>query len=239
MDNKIQCFGMSNVGNVREHNEDYYIADPENHIYIIADGVGGGLAGEVASKNAAELIYKELIKSNLSFSKGTLLEKITYTNQQIINESESNHNYKGMSTTLVVLWGNKENYLLCNVGDSRAYLYRNETLKQITSDHSVVQALIELGEISKEEARTHHLKHFVTQVIGTEDLKPDIYEITLLNNDLVLLCTDGLTDMIPDAQISSIIQKEGTLEKISKALTEKALDNGGVDNITHVLIMIN
>ena len=238
------AFGLSDVGSVREINEDSFAISEfkENKGFaILADGMGGHNAGEVASSTAVNIIKSELEKS----IDETLRERIVYNilssvdlaNKKIYDLSRSDLTKAGMGSTLVVAYISDEKLYVANIGDSRAYVINSDAITQITVDHSVVQELIERGSITPEEALVHPDKNLITRAIGTEILvNPDMFEYEINKGDKILLCSDGLIEMVRDDVILEKIKNADSLEKATTDLVLLANENGGRDNITIVLI---
>lgn len=227
--------GQSDIGKVRQQNEDFWTFNPP-HFMLIADGMGGHAAGEVASRMAARSVML-FLQDKTVIDEGTLRDAIGEANRLIYQMAQSNEAYGGMGTTMIL------GYECCNtihwahVGDSRMYLYRNQTLHQITQDHSFVGELERSGQITKEEAKVHPKRNLLTRAVGAErDIEVDTGTLPLEKNDILLLCTDGLTNMVSEAEIATII--EAHIDQPELALTQLidiANENGGNDNITIIL----
>jgi PPM family protein phosphatase len=227
----------SNKGKMRENNEDsYLIKDEPFPLFAVADGMGGHQAGEVASRLAVNFL------DSLSFSfeedPFILIDKaIKEINQLILKTGLDNADWTGMGTTLSMgLIYNQELYI-GHIGDSRIYLFRDNKLRQLTRDHSLVNKLIEENQISFEEAFNHPQKHIITQALGAEtELKVDLQRIILKSEDMILFCTDGLSDMIKFDDLQSVFrEKKKDINKLSNILGQKAMENGGNDNITLII----
>ena len=226
----MQVFAKSDIGRERKTNEDfYYVSKPEDKIrlFILADGMGGYNAGEVASRMAVEsakdYIHKHFAKNKDSKEKleALLKDAVEYANSVV---------YKN-----VCLIYNSRIYI-GHVGDSRVYRIRKEFMRRLTKDHSYVQTLVDDGTITKEEAYSHPKKNMLTKALGcVETVEPDVYTKTFIKDDIILMCSDGLTNMIREENIYEIIKqdKENAIENLVK----QANDNGGLDNITVVIIM--
>jgi PPM family protein phosphatase len=232
----VSSFGASDVGKQREKNEDYFIVDDKRHLYIVADGMGGHNAGEEASRVACTT-FSELFSVTGSNIKEHLITCLKKVNEVVHSMAESEINYQGMGTTMVTCYCSENVAHICHAGDSRAYLFRNNKLVQLTEDHSAVALMLRQGYITKEEAEDHPLKNRITKAVGTmEEIEPDYMTCDLQKNDLLLLCTDGLTNMLKDADIQENIVKNASLEERVLMLIQNANNNGGHDNITAVLI---
>lgn len=248
--NIMEYYIKSHVGKVREHNEDFvgqFSLCDEAHIFIVSDGMGGHKNGEVASRIATTTVIssmeenKDKIKEYIAEEKyqkivELLVLAIKRANQSVYEESEKEE-YYGMGTTMVAAVVARDMLIVANVGDSRCYITRRNRIKQITKDNSFVQELVESGAITKEEALTHSKKNVITRAIGTDcDIKIDTYEFELKEEDVLLLCSDGLTNMITDEEILEVISSDASLKQKSNYLVDKALENGGIDNISLICI---
>jgi len=232
-------------GKIRNKNEDSYLLKKEPYPLIaVADGMGGHQAGEIASK----LAVNSLADYNFNYKENILKEieeAIKQINQHIVEEGSKNKKYREMGTTLSMGIIYKQRLYLGHIGDSRIYLLRDDTLNQLTTDHSLVHELLEKKEISCNEAFDHPQKHIITQALGLEiELKIETKKIKLKEKDLLLFCTDGLTDMIRTRDIENIINSyiinnnPFNLEELSNILGEKAISKGGNDNITIIVAFI-
>ena len=240
----MEVFGLSDVGCLRELNEDSYCVhgfDDESEINfcIIADGMGGHNAGEVASQNAVKFIADELLKNSEANIPKRLSDAISRANNRVYAMSKENSLQNGMGTTAVVGFINPKLAYIANVGDSRAYAIRNDEIVQITVDHSVVEEMVLNGYITKEEARNHPQKNIITRAVGTdESVVSDVFEYSYSEGDMLILCTDGLCNMIDDNEILKISQSEASAENICKKLVDRAKENGGLDNITVICVCL-
>lgn len=235
----------SNIGKIRKNNEDSIIVDTHNRYMIIADGMGGHNAGEVASSICVNII-SDYLNCNLSESNSnTQIEEIikkavSIANDVIQTKSKEISDLQGMGTTVTVVIFHKNLIFFSNIGDSRLYLIRNSKITQLTEDDSVVSRLLMLGEISKEQAVNHPLKHLITKAIGTsENIHSEVESISFNQDDFYLMCTDGLTDLVSDKEIENIFNTNKNADLICKKLIDKALYNGGIDNISIIIIFIN
>lgn len=242
----MEVFAKTDIGKERKLNEDFfYIAEKDSKIrlYIIADGMGGYNGGEVASKVAVESV-KKYIYTNFEEKKGSregLIELINsaikYANSEVFNLASENQDLKGMGTTLDICLIYNSKMYVGHIGDSRVYRIRKDFMRRITKDHSYVQTLIDDGSITKEEAQYHPKKNMITKALGCEEkVEPDIYVKTFLLNDVLLMCTDGLTNMLKEYETYSIIKENP--KDAADLLVAKANENGGLDNIT-VIVIIN
>jgi PPM family protein phosphatase len=237
-------FVKTHQGLVRKNNEDYFgQKDFENFsVYIVCDGVGGHTAGEKASQMVVEkLLY--FFETNTTLAPQQLLsDAFKYVNQSLIDYALLNNEYKGMGTTCVVLFINKQHEIfLAHLGDSRIYLYENQQLKRLTKDHSYVQMLVDLGEISQDEAQNHPAKNRILKHLGTQEIyEPSISELIVgKENQCYLLCTDGLSDMVNDDKIAGILKNQENInDDTVKKLIDEALSAGGKDNVTAGLLVL-
>lgn len=242
---QMLVYALTDTGNVRENNEDsYYISDNKNlNLFIVADGMGGCNGGEVASKYAVETVtkyffdnYDNCNKDDESIKK-FIKDAITTANSFVFNKSFSDIDLTGMGTTLTLLLIENNNYFVGHIGDSRAYLIRDGSLIQITEDHSYVEELVKLGRITQEEARIHPQKNIITRALGIdEDIEVDIFTGKVLKNDVYLLCTDGLTNMLTDDLILKEFKNSENINEACDNLINLAKQNGGYDNITIVAV---
>lgn len=220
-------------GLIREKNEDATLVTTSG-LYAVADGMGGHKAGEVASRIAIETIA-ESIQSGCVSPK-TLRDAVSYTNAIIYGLAGSDETYQGMGTTLTALWTDGATALIAHVGDSRAYLLRDGTLHRCTRDHTLVDELVRKKKITQEAARSHPQKSVITRAVGVASVvNCDIFEWETRFGDRWLICSDGLTDMLDDAQIAGRLNLP-LLEDAADALLRDALSMGGRDNISFILI---
>lgn len=240
---KIDVVSKTHVGMVRNNNEDSLLIRAP-YLFAVADGMGGYAAGEVASREtlkAFEVATHALRHEGADCHPEEVLSRaFIKANEHICAMSDKNSAYNGMGTTLTALYlpGDKTAYA-AHIGDSRLYLYRNNCLSQITHDHSYVAGLLEQGKITDSEAFVHPQKNMLLQAIGAErSIQTDIIQFALEDNDVLLLCTDGLTDMLRDHEIEKILQHY-PLEPAVEMLLEQSLDNGGRDNISIILVKLN
>ncbi|MEQ3346151.1 Stp1/IreP family PP2C-type Ser/Thr phosphatase [Peptoniphilus senegalensis] len=235
----MKVVSATNVGNYRKNNEDFYFVNESKNLYILADGMGGHLAGERASKMATDIIASDFEKSKeierIEDAIEILSSSIRDANREIFKSSEENEDYRGMGTTVSagVILGDVLVY--SNVGDSRIYKI-NRDMEQITIDDSFVNYLIEIGEITEEEAKVHPKKNVLTKAMGTTaDLDVSVNTLKMEKGDIFLFCSDGLTNMVSDEEIFKVI-KENSPEDARDKLIALALENGGMDNITFILV---
>ena len=230
---------LSDRGILRNHNEDYgnFFQCEEFNIYVVADGMGGHNAGEVASEIAARGIV-DYIKDNFQKEdpEDLLKKSIECVNKKIYNKARETNNLSGMGTTVTACLELEEIVIVANVGDSSSFAIKNNIMKKITKDHSLVQELLDLGTISEEQADKHPKKNIITRAVGTnENVNIDIFIVEKDKYDTFLLCSDGLTNEISKKNIIDIINSSETLDRATKMLVDIANKNGGKDNITVLL----
>jgi len=239
----VNVYGITNKGIVRTQNQDYiYVSENEKYkLYIIADGMGGANAGDIASSKATE-IAKEYIINNYTEEdsldiKEMLRNALGFANKEIYELSIKNPEYEGMGTTIIILLiiGNK--IYIGHIGDSSLYRIRKNVIRKITKDHTYVQKLLDNKEITKQEAQNHPKRHMLTKVLGCESfVEPDIIVKKIEDEDYILMCTDGLTNMIKDREIYNIIKEKQDCKLAVETLVDLANDRGGFDNISVILI---
>jgi protein phosphatase len=239
---RFSCAARTDVGVVRSGNEDTYLMADERGLFVVADGMGGHAAGEVASEMAARLVA-EAFRPVRGMSDDELMAQmvaaIRSANAAIFERTLQEHDKRGMGTTATVMALLPRRYLIGQVGDSRAYVLRGNTLSQITKDHSYVQEQVDAGRLSPEEARVHPYANVITRCVGSSgDVVPDLYVGTLEVGDLVLLASDGLTGMMEDEDLQAILEEGGGLEAQVDRLIAEANRRGGLDNITVILVQI-
>lgn len=243
----ISWGAATDIGKVREENEDTFLVEPQLALFLVSDGMGGHRGGELASKIVIEdlpvMIETGLEKLKVGRPKtikSLLSRSITEQSRQLRLEGTSESGFKDMGATLVTVLLKDKRCFVANLGDSRAYLFRKGRLSQLTRDHSVVSDLVMEGLIGPEEAKSHDARGQITSYIGMEEEpRPYVRSFQLKKNDRLLLCTDGLTDMVSDEEIASIVQKESDSQAVCEELVKTANAAGGYDNITVMTIMWN
>lgn len=237
---EFRCFAISDVGKIRHNNEDAYFVDEKKGIFMVADGIGGRRAGEVASSITKEIVSSKseyLFKSNQI--ENTLKDIFFEANKTVRNIASTKQEYSGLGSTCALLFINQNNFYIAHVGDSRVYLYRKKTLQQLTRDHSYVEELFVRGLITEQEKVDHPYKHQITRYIGcSTKLEVDITSGPVYNNDFFLLCTDGLSDLIDNNQILQILTNEISPKDSVNLLLQKALEAGGNDNVTIIGVQV-
>lgn len=223
---------VTDVGYVREHNEDNLLVKPP--LFAVCDGMGGHNAGEVASAIAIDVLCD---KAPMRPDASGLEAAVNDANMTIIRAVAEGEGREGMGTTCTAAILEGERLVIAQVGDSRAYLLHAGQLQQLTRDHSLVADLVDQGEITPEEARNHPWRSYITRALGLDPrVQPDIYELNVHAGDRLMLCSDGLYSMIPDSDIASIMQDADDPQLCAQALTQAALDAGGSDNITVIVV---
>jgi protein phosphatase len=234
----LEAFGLSDPGNVRQNNEDYYLLAPSLQLYLVADGMGGAQAGEHASRIAGDTVAEYVWKSGATNGE-VLLNAITEANRKVMNAAENDPTCHGMGTTLTAAWRVGDELLLANVGDSRAYLYQGRQLHIITEDQTWVNEVGRKLGINEDQLKVHPMRHVLTMAIGVSDtLRIHSYAVPLQPGAQFLLCSDGLHGVVDSATISEILSRNETLESKCHALVDAAKRAGGPDNITAVLLAV-
>ena len=238
----MKTYSITDTGILREMNQDYFFASDEPvgnlpNLYIVADGMGGHKAGDYASRYTTQRIVASVSRSPGEEPVTILKEAITTANKLLISESAEDETKRGMGTTLVAATIIDGHLYVANVGDSRLYIIDQEKIRQITRDHSLVAEMVRIGEVGEAEAREHPDKNIITRAIGAgEHVEADFFEVELKEGDHVLICTDGLTNMVEDADIQKTILLNASIEERAGHLVKAANDNGGKDNITVMII---
>lgn len=237
----MRASGKTDTGQRRSSNQDsIYFSDlPVGslpNIYIVADGMGGHKAGDYASKLAIEVILEFLRKSTLENPISLLKRALIFANNEVYKAAEKDTELKGMGTTLVIAVIQDKKLYVANVGDSRLYII-NEEITQVTMDHSLVEELIRNGQLERKKGRNHPEKNIITRAIGAkEEVIPDFFELDIKQNDIILLCSDGLSNMVEDDEIKDIVLENKEIVKATEALVNRANYYGGTDNVSVVII---
>ncbi len=245
----VKIHGHSDVGLSRDHNEDDFICEQDMSLAILADGMGGHNAGEVASQIAVQQVCSALkavlrpefeLDSDIQY-KDIVRDAVELANTEIHEHSLEHPECAGMGTTLVSTLIRDDKIMLANVGDSRIYRLRDKKLEQLTNDHSLVQELVENGYLSAEEANLSVSKNLITRALGIgAEVEVDVFVHEIKEGDLYLLCSDGLSDLVRDEEIEgSLVEYDGELINSAKALIGLANTNGGTDNITVILVSVS
>jgi len=249
---KLIAFGKTDIGVERTKNEDHFCSDEDIGLFVVADGIGGHASGEVASKMAAEVI-RDYMKMSITGKEGVIGERnahfseatnrvaagIRYANQSIYEASQSHATLHRMGTTVAAAFITGNKLSIAHVGDSRVYLVRERELFPLTDDHSVVSEQLKQGLITKEEAEVSRIGNVITRALGYEKtVDIDLNELDIMEGDRILLCTDGLTRMVPDNVILSTVISVDKPEDACTILIDTACANGGKDNITVIVIYV-
>lgn len=246
-----EIFAITDKGMVREKNEDcflvnsevknngeLYVSNVNNFVIAVADGMGGARGGEIASF----LVLDSLSDINVEDSFLDIRKKLKEINQRVNNYAKSNKDLYGMGSTLVGLLYNQHKSIIFNLGDSRLYLFRKGYIRQLTKDHSLVQRLQDIGEISREEKKEHKLSNILTQCLGGDkisEIDPEVIEdITFTEGDLVIMCSDGLYNMLDDDIFEEMLKKDCNIHTLGKSLIYEANLRGGEDNMTLILVKV-
>ena len=234
------CFtGLTDPGLVRTVNQDYYYTSANGRFFIVADGMGGHAGGQEASQLATEAIkthLQENWESNIA-SDELMEQAFDRANEAILLDQQKHPERADMGTTTVTIMFRQNGLWFAHVGDSRIYRLRGSKLEQITDDHTWVARAMKAGDLTPEQARSHPWRHVLSQCLGRKDLqKVEIEATDVQAGDCFLLCTDGLTEEVPDATIASYLQSGLAYEEVAQKLIESAKDNGGRDNITVVIV---
>lgn len=236
----MEYVALTDVGMRRHNNEDSYIVNvtENDKIFIVADGMGGHNAGEIASLEACRITESYILEHKGDID-ATLKEGVLKANRDIFVRAGENQNLRGMGTTIdaCVL---RENVLhIAHVGDSRVYVINNDEIRKITKDHSIVGMMLEEGSITEEEAKVHPQRNYITRAVGTSvNLEIDIICEKVHSGEWVLMCTDGLTNMVDKGELHNIVISAESVDAAACSLVKKAKDNGGDDNITVVLFRV-
>lgn len=237
----MRAFSITDVGMTRSINQDY-VFQTENaignlpNLFVVADGMGGHKAGDLASRLCVEALTGKIKELSLKTPVSILNEAITKANEEVFEEAQKNPDYQGMGTTLVAATVSDGCLYVANIGDSRLYII-SDGMEQITEDHSYVGEMVRNGKLLESEARNHPRKNVITRALGTSPkVTADVFEVELRAGDILLLCSDGLTNMLSDREIFELVKKEKmSLEETGKKLIEAANAQGGRDNISVVL----
>jgi len=240
--------GLTAIGKVRSHNEDAYFCSTKPvgalpNLFIVADGMGGHNAGEVASAKSLEYSlefinkYHDQPMAHVSDYQNILVTATNHANNDVYKLSILDPEYQGMGTTYTACTFINETMAVSHIGDSRIYAFSPHGITQVTKDHTMVQELVDAGTISKQEAKIHPQRNMLTRVLGCDPYTTaDGFFYNINKTDSILICSDGLTDMLTDEEIFNIVMKKDTVQDRAKALVSTANENGGIDNITVIII---
>lgn len=237
----MKAYAKTDIGAKRQTNQDYIFCSMQPvgslpNLFIVADGMGGHKAGDLASRYTVEKFLDSVKSSEAENPISIIEEAVRYANLALMDKAKESIDYEGMGTTLVVATFIDKSLYIANVGDSRLYIVNNE-IQQITRDHSLVEEMINLGEIDRRNARTHEKKNIITRAIGVDsEVVADFFEVEYSKGDIILMCSDGLSNMIEDEDMKMIINEGNDVSEIANKLIEVANNNGGKDNISVVLV---
>lgn len=241
----VQIGFKSNAGVVRDNNEDACFVIPSHDVYVVADGVGGNNGGEIASRTAvrgvAEYVDTTPIGgcADAEAIRDYFIRCLELVNKEIYLTGVKHKENKGMATTIVIAYIRGNTAYIANVGDSRAYLFRDGILSQITEDHTYVNELLKSGVITMEEAQTHSKKNVITRAVGAEpSVRMDFFQTNLEKNDILMLCSDGLYGEVEEQRLIEILGEKTTMSTACKHLVDEAIRCGGRDNITVICLKI-
>jgi PPM family protein phosphatase len=247
MSYKVFSAGVSDIGLVRENNEDVWAKLPLQRFFAIADGMGGHQAGEVAARESVNILCSILSRKldnkndeiDLEIAREIIVDAVKETNSYIYQMGCRDLELNGMGTTLCFLYFHPKGLVYGHVGDSRIYRLRNNKLTQITKDHSLLRELVDQGQLDEQQAGEFVYKHIITKAIGTgSHVEPSVRLTELYNHDVFLMCTDGLSDLLTQNDIESILNKKKPLKELNQELIDAAKQHGGHDNITVVLTKV-
>jgi serine/threonine protein phosphatase PrpC len=248
---QLKAYGLTHVGRQRQHNEDAFLVEDEAMLFLVADGMGGHAAGEIASRIAVDSISEFILHTkeddgtwphaydeHFRRSTNRLMAALRMANTRVLEAMRKDARLRGMGTTVVACMAEGDTVSVAHVGDSRAYLIRDGQLSRITNDHSWVFEQVQAGMLTEAEAEKHPLRNVITRALGGAlQVTPDASEIEARPGDVFLLCSDGLTGMVPESEIQRIVTStNGDLEKACQALIDAANELGGLDNVTAVLV---
>jgi protein phosphatase len=248
---EIKAHGLTHVGKQRQHNEDAYLVADEAKLYLVADGMGGHAAGEIASRIAVDSISEFILHTkeddgtwphayDEQFKRSTnrLMAAVRLANTRVLEAMRKDARLRGMGTTVVACLADDDTMSVAHVGDSRAYLVRDGRLSRLTNDHSWVFEQVQAGMLTEEEAEKHPLRNVITRALGGAlQVSPDASEVASKPGDVYLLCSDGLTGMLPEEEILRVVNENSDdLERACQELIDRANERGGLDNVTAILV---
>ncbi len=237
----MKAYAATNVGLERSINQDYiyYSLDKTGclpNLFVVADGMGGHKAGDIASRFTVENLVTLIRESKEKDLISIVNNAISDVNERLFDKASESADYEGMGTTLVVATISDKLLMVANVGDSRLYIV-NDDITQITRDHSLVEEMVLLGKLDRKAARTHEKKNYITRAIGGEkNVEAEMFSVDLKPGDRIIMCSDGLSNMVEDNDILNIVKHSDSLEEAVEGLIKTANDNGGKDNISVIII---
>lgn len=241
----MRAYARTDVGSKRAVNQDYMYCSENSvgsfrNLFIVADGMGGHKAGDYASKLCVEQMVQSIEKSEHKTPVSLFEEAVDAANGAVYSESQEHEEYDGMGTTLVACTMQEDTLYVANIGDSRLYLLRDDDIMQITEDHSLVEEMVKQGNITESEARVHPQKNIITRAVGIDQsVQADFFEVEIYPDDIIMLCSDGLSNMIEDEDMEYIVKHSESLQDAGETLVARANENGGSDNITVVLAKVS
>lgn len=244
---KVEAYGITDIGLVRQNNEDAWAQLPELNFYVLADGMGGHRAGEVASHEAVKAVCDNFQQTlaiagpNLSLEEahGLIQLSIEHANSVIYELGQSEMDCRGMGTTLCCIYYHPKGIIYAHVGDSRIYRLHQGSLVQLTKDHSLLRELVDQGQINEQGANEFPYKNIITKAVGTESsVEPSVHVCDVEDGDVFMMCSDGLSDMLSMKEMEEILNDNSVVEIATKKLVNKAKERGGFDNVTVVTIKI-
>ena len=247
---EVKAYGLTHVGRQRQHNEDSFLVEDGAKLYLVADGMGGHAAGEIASRIAVDSISEFILHTkeddgtwphayDEQFRRSTnrLMAAVRMANTRVLEAMRKDVRLRGMGTTVVACMADDKMMSFAHVGDSRAYLIRENQLSRITNDHSWVFEQVQAGMLTEAEAEKHPLRNVITRALGGAlQVNPDASEIEIRQGDVYLLCSDGLTGMVPEEEILRVVAESPSLEAACQQLIDAANERGGLDNVTAILV---
>jgi PPM family protein phosphatase len=247
---EVEAQGLTHVGRQRQHNEDAFLVETNAKLFLVADGMGGHAAGEIASRIAVDSISEFILHTkeddgtwphaydeHFKRSTNRLMAAVRMANTRVLEAMRKDARLRGMGTTVVACLADNDVMSFAHVGDSRAYLIRDNNLNRITNDHSWVFEQVQAGMLTEAEAEKHPLRNVITRALGGAlQVVPDASEVETRPGDVFLLCSDGLTGMVPEEEILRIVTQADTLEGACKNLIDAANERGGLDNVTAILV---
>ena len=241
----MQVGFKSDKGLKRSNNEDACFVLLPDKVYVVADGVGGGNAGEIASRTAVNEIANYVVEHPIAEVKNKyaivnyLQDCIDQANSKIFQMANTYEENTGMATTAIIVYAVCGKAYITNVGDSRVYLYRNGQLVQLTEDHTYVNTLVKAGILSKEQAAVDERKKVITKALGAEPtVEPDFFQVEIMKDDIFLICTDGLYDEVGNQEIIQVLRENRSMSDVCGELVRRANQNGGRDNITIISLKV-
>jgi protein phosphatase len=247
---EVTGIGLTHVGRQRQHNEDSYLVEETARLFLVADGMGGHAAGEIASRIAVDSITEFILHTkeddgtwphayDEQFKRSTnrLMAAVRLANTRVLEAMRKDARLRGMGTTVVACLADDTTMAVAHVGDSRAYLIREGKLSRITNDHSWVFEQVQAGMLTEAEAEKHPLRNVITRALGGAlQVAPDAQEIEIRSGDVYLLCSDGLTGMVPEEEILKLVTESDDIDKACQQLIDAANERGGLDNVTAILV---